>query len=540
MDRFFVFLMVILASAGFASCSFDGSRAGRTVEKSDQEKGEKEEGAAGKAEDLIGDEGTVEGLSQNADEQNGNDDETPIGEDDYDDDDDSKDDGGVDDDDDSGAGQIDPDDDGGTETGFPDVLPQRIDFGDVPVGCTAAERTVVAYNNSLAHVEILDVLVEDNPPFSIVAIDPTPPFPIRIESAASIQIAVRYCPHLVGRHSGRVIITTNEGTNCEEGCTVALLSGEGTAESTVVDRFEQCKTPQVDVLWIVDNSDSMSEEQPSLAENVAAYIEYMMGIDVDYHIGVISTEIDDASGEGVKPGFLYAAAGNPKWVDRETPNAARVLAENMHVGVGYSDGREAGLAAAHMALSEPLVTDPVANGGFLRQDAKLSLFFVSDSDDQSPGDLPFYVDFFKQIHGVRNIDLLSASIIVGLDGDTLKPAACSSESGIAEPAADYYEFYSMINNGLALSICDDNWGERLNRFGLDTYNGCRAGFPLSRLPVSTTIEVRVNNELIIFNDDVLGDGWYYEEIYNTVSFGAMAIPPRDSTVEITYQAVCDW
>ena len=39
------------------------------------------------------------------------------------------------------------------------------------------------------------------------------------------------------------------------------------------------------------------------------------------------------------------------------------------------------------------------NMGFLRKDATLEIVFVSDEEDQSPADLSFYINFFKNIKG---------------------------------------------------------------------------------------------------------------------------------------------
>ena len=56
------------------------------------------------------------------------------------------------------------------------------------------------------------------------------------------------------------------------------------------DVFQQARRNTVDVLLVVDNSCSMVEEQNKLASNFQAFIEFFQGVDVDYQIGVITTD----------------------------------------------------------------------------------------------------------------------------------------------------------------------------------------------------------------------------------------------------------
>ena len=56
------------------------------------------------------------------------------------------------------------------------------------------------------------------------------------------------------------------------------------------DVFQQARRNTVDVLLVVDNSCSMVEEQNKLASNFQAFIQFFQGVDVDYQIGVITTD----------------------------------------------------------------------------------------------------------------------------------------------------------------------------------------------------------------------------------------------------------
>ena len=56
------------------------------------------------------------------------------------------------------------------------------------------------------------------------------------------------------------------------------------------DIFQQNRRNIVDILLVVDNSCSMIEEQDKLAGNFDAFIQAFQGVDVDYQIGVVTTD----------------------------------------------------------------------------------------------------------------------------------------------------------------------------------------------------------------------------------------------------------
>jgi hypothetical protein len=69
------------------------------------------------------------------------------------------------------------------------------------------------------------------------------------------------------------------------------------SSQTAVDVFQQNRRNIVDVLLVVDNSGSMVEEQAKLATNFQAFIQTFDDIDVDWQLGVITTDVA-TEGEG--------------------------------------------------------------------------------------------------------------------------------------------------------------------------------------------------------------------------------------------------
>src|SRR5690606_34989448 len=104
----------------------------------------------------------------------------------------------------------------------------------------------------------------------------------------------------------------------------------------------------VDVLWVIDTSCSMSQEQVQLASNFADFMAWFLESGLDYHIGVITTNMDPSAthmGGRLQPGNV---AGDLLYIDSETPDPVAVFETMAVLGTDshYDEkGREAVFAA---------------------------------------------------------------------------------------------------------------------------------------------------------------------------------------------------
>ena len=173
---------------------------------------------------------------------------------------------------------------------------------------------------------------------------------------------------------------------------------------------------KLDILFVIDNSGTMLEEQLNVAENFDAFIAKLVGLDeenpdsvgtdVDYQIGVATTDVE-AGGC-----LLRAGDGNPRHriindeTDRDYWTEERILqafAENIKTGVGGSF--EQGLEAMRCSLEHP------DNTGFLRPDSKLAIVFVTDENDCSGLSCPpSEPDCLSQLHPLWGCDDRAADL----------------------------------------------------------------------------------------------------------------------------------
>lgn len=294
--------------------------------------------------------------------------------------------------------------------------------------------------------------------------------------------------------------------------TVAFLtlatgcSDQGFTPLDVTDTFIQPDTQlAADVLFVIDDSASMAEEQARIAANFGAFLDVLPSTDADYQLGVVTTDVTDPATAGILRGGIL----RPDDADLTTRFTEAVVAGTR----GARD--EQGLAAALLAAA------PGQNPGFMRSFARFHVVFVSDEDDQSPLTVPEYVDRLSAMGGDAGF---AAHALVG---DL--PQGCSSGTSAADPGSRYLDA-AAATSGFRESICSDDYADLLVRVGLDV-GGTISTFPLSQLPASESIAVRVDDVLIPEREQ---DGWRYSPGQNAVIFSGRSIPWPGMGVEITY------
>jgi hypothetical protein len=419
-----------------------------------------------------------------------------------------------------------------------EVVPSRLDFGLVTLGCNSPEQHVTVYNLGTYELNVSDIYLE-NPADGNFEIRQAPATPFVLAGGQSFQVRLRYHPQDLNTHRNALYIVSDASN---EQMLIVPLFGRGTNVSQQTDIFHQPTEVKSDVLFVIDNSGSMGWAQSALASNFSSFISYATTLQVDYHIGVIANEVNDPeTGKGtpprdIFPGVLIQAPGRPKIITNLTPDLNNAFRDNVNIGTCCSDEQEAGLQAAHMALSEPLVDDPQWNGGFLREDAKLYLIMLSDEQDQSRGSPDFYVDFLQSIKGARNTAMMKMSAIVG---DA--PSGCPS--GSSNPTAESGSRYIEVANrtgGIFVSICTSNWAQALQNLGIDAFAAIRE-FPLSRPADAGTLVVTVNGQSVPACPPAspgCAGGWTYYPDSNSVYFGDDVLPDKGDRIDIHYTAMC--
>lgn len=291
-----------------------------------------------------------------------------------------------------------------------------------------------------------------------------------------------------------------------------------------VDRIVQLPRASVDVLWLMDNSCSMAEEQTAISENFPKFMNYFLGSGLDYHVGVISTDMDDPK----RRGKLQDRDGK-RWIDATTVDPISTFGGMVKLG---TDGAvdEKGRAAIYTAL-ETLKDD--YNSGFMRDEAFLSIVVISDENDYS-GSNPVTQSDFKDwllddVKGGAN-NRVAFSSIVGPRG------GCTGAGGVAEWGEKYLDVTAAVG-GIEWSICDPAWDTVLEELGTQAA-GLKREFFLSQVPVESSIEVWIDDEGERTDYEV-GLDWTYDRARNSVKFNTF-VPTPLSEVFIQYELLSSW
>lgn len=194
----------------------------------------------------------------------------------------------------------------------------------------------------------------------------------------------------------------------------AMLSGM-TACDSPVDRPGstlpgqcQAETPVIlpkrtDILFVIDNSGSMAEEQAAIATELPAFVEQLRqggGVSQEFRVGVITTSVyrrtfinnvEDYREYPNESGLLRpvpTAAGGPsaeRFIEGTDPEVVAKFSRLVEQGTAGS-GQESPFEAVRLAVASPSATRPLdqgGNGGFLRDGARLLVVVVTDEEDCS-------------------------------------------------------------------------------------------------------------------------------------------------------------
>ena len=380
------------------------------------------------------------------------------------------------------------------------VDPEYVDYGDISIGCDNEYRVTIKNEGNL-DLEVEAVVQMTTLPNDI-NIDygslPNPPW--QLLENEEIDLLIKYTPTNVGLDESTVRIESNDPV--DENIEIQQI-GSGDIEHWHSQEWIQEEKKVYDILWIVDNSGSMSGFQSRLSQNMAVFMSFLnAGGDVDYRMGFITTDRHLL----VEP-----------FIDNNTINAS-LAAVNTVNGIGTNgSGNETGLQEALSALGHFY-----SHGAFIRYDSTLIMIFISDEMDNSP--LPsndYILDYlnFKPKEQIK---------VYAVIGDY--PSGCTTTTnGIwnvnANFGAGYYDATQYFN-GDWYSICDSDWSANMTNLAQDIT--VMSVFSLDKPdPIEDTIEVYINGQQLL-------SGWSYIPSDNWVQFDADSIPSGGQTVKIEY------
>lgn len=276
--------------------------------------------------------------------------------------------------------------------------------------------------------------------------------------------------------------------------------------------------PRVDILFVIDNSGSMSDAQEEVSRSTRLFAtEIARATLLDYHIGVTSTDM--WCGIGAGPLSCGKLVGTPNFVQKTTPDQVRKLARRMMLGTNGSASEQM-FAPVKAALSPPLSS--TTNKGFYRDGAFLAIIFITDAADQSAIGAKDLLNFLL----AKKIDpekVLAYGAIRKLkEADTCL-------KGVEPLDGKLESFLESVTNGgpsqgNIVSLCEKNFGRKLANFAKDIVQRTANSIRLKKIPDVKTIRVLYGSQEI---PNEYGTGWTYEPKTNSIALGGEV--PWDTT-----------
>ncbi|MFT5684250.1 MAG: hypothetical protein ACI8RZ_005191 [Myxococcota bacterium] len=379
-----------------------------------------------------------------------------------------------------------------------DISPDPLDFGNTYVGCSKDNWV------TLTNVGTDDLVIESiDHTGGEFLMSNTITLPLSLAPGESESVFMEFYPELEGEVDAELIVVSNEPL----GTRIATQTGEGKYAAEYEDYWEHPANSPSDIIFAIDKSCSMDDNQTALANNFSTFITQLSTYSNDWQVMVIN---DDANGCNTT-GILTAS----------TPNYVNTFQSAVN-NPGKNSYTEKLLTPAASAVE--LTDGGECNAGFMRSNALLHIILVSDEPEQSSGNWSNYVNQIIAKKGdAANVRI--SSIV----GDV--PAGCNSGGQSATPGTGYYEA-TNYTGGVFLSICS-NWASSSNLELLAEASVIQNTYALDNEAIEETVVVVVNNT-------EQSNGWYYDEASNSVIFETN-VPEEGDSVTITYAApaTCD-
>lgn len=272
-----------------------------------------------------------------------------------------------------------------------------------------------------------------------------------------------------------------------------------------VEKFTQTtgKNGDVDILWVIDDSGSMADEQDALGRNFQSFINQFLEKDVDFRMAITTTD-----GTSSRNGKMVGDSTKLTSAAAKTSKSTFVSNFTKWVKVGTSgSGIEQGLKTATS------FTDRYASS-FIRPEAYFVVVFISDEEDQSEKKVSEYLQKLQALK--VNKGMVKAYSIVttknyGYQWETLGARYMEVSTATAGTTSDIKKDFSgtlLDMGGKIVNLVDS--------------------FALNESPYQNLVEVYVNNTKV-------ESGYVFNSAQRTVKFNADSLPSEGAKIEVRYK-----
>lgn len=381
----------------------------------------------------------------------------------------------------------------------PDIALSRtsIDFGGWPKDCESPRELITISNEGGSDLEIsnIEFVGDGKAAYSLFSEWGTE---LTLAPGESADVEISFVPTAWVDFEPWLRVTSNDPDEAEKD---AEMIGFGQSDRMHEQTFEQDLYEAVDVLWVVDNSGSMSDDLDIVARNFSSFIQVFIDLGLDWQMGVITTDM-------ANPEFSGKLVG--PYLTPSSPDVVNAFTQQIDLGSGGSP-TETAFRSTEAALTAPLVDG--YNVGFLREDAALATIVISDEDDSSTMSWSNFVSWYEGLKSDSDMTTFNA-ICEGIFFSCNKYASAADATG-----------------GITGDIASSDYASILESISY-TSAGMTVSFDLEYEP-SSLASMDVSVDGVAVPQDAF-DGWTYDTNDQSVTFHGAWIPEPGSTGTINY------
>lgn len=318
----------------------------------------------------------------------------------------------------------------------------------------------------------------------------------------------------------------------------ALTSNVALSVKSSTDQFTQNAQGSngVDILWNIDSSGSMGEEQTNLANGAGQFFTTLNQAGIDYRLAVNTQDKADCKQ------LRTLTDTTTKFIDKNTPDAISEWAALASPGTSDSSNEKGFYCAREVDLS-----------GFDRSNAKNLIVFVSDepenetfnqgiyiSSDYVARDFTDYKNFFVGTGNTYFAIVGTGNYVRNTFSDPVNDYSSSSEfcsgEGGSAAAGGHFKEIAKLTGGSSASICADasSWTVVFDEI-IKAASGLASQFALKQVPIPSTLQVKVAGKDVA-RDTAHQNG--FDLVYSvdgaTVVFYGDALPTANQKVDVSY------
>lgn len=275
----------------------------------------------------------------------------------------------------------------------------------------------------------------------------------------------------------KVAFDADQSSNKPASCDPQLCTAPPPSPSlrAVVQNIEVKVNKDVDILFVVDNSGSMEQEQKDIGLKIGGFLDKIK--DLNWQIAITTTDENVMTksatdvarpwGDGQLRSFDGEAGMNFILKPNSLPLVAdleKMLGDAMNVGIKGS-GNERGINAAYRAIERSAAAS--VNKDFIRADARLAIVVISDEDECSTG-LAECKAGTEESSTPANLlkkaaDTLGANKVVSFNSIIYIPNDATCKTGGNE--GKVYQQLTDLTGGVKGSVCSNDFSGPLAALG---------------------------------------------------------------------------